>query len=188
MNVYIRYFDHETVAHSIDEIVEFLASIDDIQLTQEILEDIQKYVNSDIPYPKRYKIRPRIYFILIKTNAKSLEEFHNNRSSYAPSSQETQLPQSKKDAKTSQLQEDNPGWYYGSIQFKRVTLIPGTTKFQYQDTLFSAYVKAQSGQDCYNKIISHLKNRQDVDLRSQFPSAKGSNFSFEYVGSTLPTA
>ena len=53
----------------------------------------------------------------------------------------------------------------------------------YQDTTFSALLKADSGQDCYNRIIDHLKNRQDVDLRSQFPSAKGNNFEFKFITS-----
>ena len=37
-------------------------------------------------------------------------------------------------------------------------------------------------------MIEHLKNRPEVDLRSQFPSAKGANFTFEYIGETLPGA
>ena len=35
-------------------------------------------------------------------------------------------------------------------------------------------------------MIEHLKNRQDVDPRSQFPSAKGTNFTFEFVGDSVP--
>jgi len=37
-----------------------------------------------------------------------------------------------------------------------------------------------SGQDCYNRIVDHLSQR--VDSRSQFPSAKGKNFKFTYLG------
>jgi hypothetical protein len=43
-----------------------------------------------------------------------------------------------------------------------------------------AQVRAISGIDCYNRIVEHL--RQRVDERSQFPSAKGKNFSFRYLG------
>ena len=40
--------------------------------------------------------------------------------------------------------------------------------------------------DCYERIVEHLRNRQDVDMRSQFPSAKGRNFSFVYLGNVKP--
>jgi len=41
-------------------------------------------------------------------------------------------------------------------------------------------VKAASGLDCYERIVEHLRER--VDDRSQFPSAKGKNFKFRYLG------
>ena len=78
------------------------------------------------------------------------------------------------------LTEEREGWYEGSINFKRVSLVPGTGKFQYRDTLFVARVKAMSGLDCYNRIVDHLRGR--VDERSQFPSAKGKNYHFRYLG------
>ena len=66
------------------------------------------------------------------------------------------------------------------IDFKRVLLVPGTGKYQYRDTQFIANVKAISGMDCYNRIVDYLRER--VDERSQFPSAKGKNFKFRYLG------
>ena len=78
------------------------------------------------------------------------------------------------------LNEDHPGWYEGTIDFKRVVLVPATGKHEYRDTRFVAQVKAMSGQDCYNRIVEHLRSR--VDSRSQFPSAKGKNFRFRYLG------
>ena len=84
------------------------------------------------------------------------------------------------------LNEECVGWYEGSIDFKRVQLVPATGKFQYRDTHFVAQVKANSGIDCYNRIIEHL--RQRVDERSQFPSAKGKNFKFHYLGAAKPIA
>ena len=30
--------------------------------------------------------------------------------------------------------------------------------------------------------VGHLKNRQDIDARSQYPSMKGNNFSFKFLG------
>lgn len=180
MNIYARYFDQDTLVHNFDELIEFLSSIPDIHLTSELIADMHTYVSGDLPYPKRYKIRPRVYFILIKTNANSLAEFKANRKPAAPANPVSE-PYSKKEMKLAQLAEEREGWYKGRIVFKRVIQIPNTTKFQYQDTPFTAYVKAKSGQDCYNKIINHLKNRQDVDLRSQFPSAKGQSYQFEFL-------
>ena len=58
--------------------------------------------------------------------------------------------------------------------------MPGTGKYQYRDTQFIANVKANSGIDCYNRIVDYLRER--VDERSQFPSAKGKNFKFRYLG------
>jgi hypothetical protein len=78
------------------------------------------------------------------------------------------------------LNEECEGWYEGMLEFKRVLLVPGTGKFQYRDTQFAARVKAISGMDCYERIVDHLRER--VDERSQFPSAKGKNFKFRYLG------
>ena len=166
MNIYARYFDNEIVVHSPDELFNFLASLQDINVDDRLVEELTAYINSDITYPKRYKVRPRVYFILIKTTADSLEEFKANN----------------KNA----LEEENEGWYFGRVNFKRVILIPGTQKFQYRDTSFAAYVRAISAKDCYDRMIEHLKNRQDVDPRSQFPSARGANFTYEFVGDNVP--
>jgi hypothetical protein len=78
------------------------------------------------------------------------------------------------------LNEKHEGWYEGDINFKRVQLVQATGKFQYRDTRFVARVKAESGLDCYNRIVDHLRTR--VDERSQFPSPKGKNYSFRFLG------
>lgn len=78
------------------------------------------------------------------------------------------------------LNEEQAGWYEGCLDFKRVVMVPATGKFEYRDTHFVANVKALSGLDCYNRIVDYL--RQRVDSRSQFPSAKGKNFTFRYLG------
>lgn len=80
----------------------------------------------------------------------------------------------------SRLNDDLFGWYEGEIDFKRVLQVPGTGKFQYRDTRFVARCKANSGLECYNRIVDYL--RQRVDSRSQFPSVKGKNFKFHYLG------
>lgn len=195
MNIYARYFNQEALLHNFDELMGFLSSIPEIPITQRMEEDVREYLDSDMPYPKRYKIRPRVYFILIKTNADTMDEFKANHKEEGELSQsDPTKPEmlaepvyNKKDIKMVQLAEQRTGWYLGTIVFKRVIQISGTTKFRYQDTTFQAYVRATSGQECYNRIIEHLKNRSEVDLRSQFPSARGSNFTFEFVGNELPT-
>ena len=195
MNIYARYFNQEALLHNYDELMGFLSSIPEIPITQRMEEDVKEYHDSDMPYPKRYKIRPRVYFILIKTNADTMDEFKANHKEEGELSQSgptkpemlAEPVYNKKDIKMVQLAEQHTGWYLGTIVFKRVIQISGTTKFRYQDTTFQAYVRATSGQECYNRIIEHLKNRSEVDLRSQFPSARGSNFTFEFVGNELPT-
>ena len=78
------------------------------------------------------------------------------------------------------LTEERPGWYEGELDFKRVVLVPSTGKFEYRDTHFVVHCKAMSGQDCYNRMVDNLSER--VDRRSQFPSPKGKNFRFRFLG------
>lgn len=187
MNIYARYFDQDTLVYSFDELMDFLSSIPDIRITPELVEDVRNYVESDMPYPKRYKIRPRVYFILIKTTAESLSAFKANRKNPQEQTTNDNEPFNKKEIRIGQLMEERKGWYKGTIIFKRVILIPETQKFQYQDTQFSALIYATCGQECYDHIIDYLKNRQDIDLRSQFPSSRGQNFRFVFMGENLPT-
>ena len=192
MNIYARYFNQDILVHSFDELMDFLSSIQEIPITQRLVDEVRAYVQSDIPYPRRYKIRPRVYFIMIKTTAETMEEFKSHRKeAIAEDAPVVMRPadavQTKKEIKAAQLAEERSGWYYATIVFKRVIQVAATTKFRYQDTVFEAFVRANSGAECFDKVIAHLKNRPEVDSRSQFPSARGSNFTFEYVGTELPT-
>ena len=178
MNLYLRYFDRETLVATVDEAIAFLSGIDEIGMNPVLENDIREYVASDVYYPKRYKIRPRVYFILIKTEAATMLDFKEKRAVHAmPIREEKERTAA---SAVTKLNEQLPGWYEGSLDFKRVQMVPGTGKFQYRDTHFVAQVKAVSGLDCYNRIVDHL--RQRVDDRSQFPSAKGKNFKFKYLG------
>jgi hypothetical protein len=141
--------------------------------------DVREYVASDVYYPKRYKVRPRVYFIIIKTEAATMLDFKQKkalRNNNQPNAErrETIAPA------VSKLNEEREGWYEGALDFKRVVMIPATGKHEYRDTHFVARCKALSGLDCYNRIVEHLRDR--VDSRSQFPSAKGKNFKFKYLG------
>jgi len=180
MNLYLRYFDRETLAKSVDEAIDFLRSIDEIGMDPMLESDIREYAASDVFYPKRYKIRPRVYFIIIKTEAATMQDFKEKRALRGnPAEMVRERAASPVILK---LNEEREGWYEGTMDFKRVQMVPGTGKFQYRDTHFVAQVKAMSGIDCYNRIVEHL--RQRVDERSQFPSAKGKNFHFRYLGMT----
>ena len=138
MNLYLRYFDKETLVYNVDQALDFLRSIPEIGMNPNLEADVRDYAESDVFYPKRYKIRPRVYFIIIKTTAATM------------------------------------------LDFKRVVLVPATGKHEYRDTHFVVRCKANSGQDCYNRIVDHLRGR--VDNRSQFPSSKGKNFHYKYLG------
>ena len=178
MNLYLRYFDREALVATVDDAIAFLAGIEEIGMNPMLEKDIRDYVASDVYYPKRYKVRPRVYFILIKTEAATMLDFKEKRAVHAVSNRDEKERNTV--STVTKLNEEQPGWYEGSLDFKRVQMVPGTGKFQYRDTRFVAQVKATSGQDCYNRIVDHL--RQRVDDRSQFPSAKGKNFKFKYLG------
>lgn len=184
MNLYIRFFNKEFLAHNIDEAIAFLNSIPDVHVDDALKEDLTSFAENAATYPKRYKIKPRVYFIVIKTTAETMEEF-KAKSKKDESASVTAAEQAKNE-RLLVLTQNNPGWYEGSLTFKRVIPIPGTGKFQYRDTLFVARVKANNPEECYSKIIHHLRNRQDVDLRSQFPSVRGKKFSYKYLGEELP--
>jgi hypothetical protein len=176
MNLYIRYFDKEILVNHVDDAIAFLSNIDEVGMDASLEQDIRNYVASDVFYPKRYKVRPRVYFIIIKTEAATMQDFKEKKAVHAVVgfTEKTTTPT------LARLNEERFGWYEGSIDFKRVQLVPGTGKFQYRDTHFVAQCKATSGMDCYNRIVDHLSQR--VDSRSQFPSAKGKNFKFRYLG------
>jgi len=175
MNLYLRFFDKETLVTNVDDAINFLSNIPDIGMNAALEADIRDYASGDVRYPKRYKVRPRVYFIVIKTEASTMEDFKEKRSSGAVSSKD-----SAKAPLLAMLNNKKEGWYEGTIDFKRVVLQPATGKFAYIDTHFVARCKASSGMDCYNRIVGYLRGR--VDSRSQFPSAKGKAFTFKYLG------
>ncbi len=181
MNLYIRYFDKETLVYSADEAIDFLCSIPDVGMNPQIEADVREYIDSDVYYPKRYKVRPRVYFIIIKTEASTMLDFKQKKALRS-----NPMPMQGNDRKVNtniavnRLNEERQGWYEGTLDFKRVVMIAATGKHEYRDTHFVARCKALSGLDCYNRIVEHLRDR--VDSRSQFPSAKGKNFKFKYLG------
>ncbi|MBQ7462253.1 MAG: hypothetical protein IJS63_08375 [Bacteroidaceae bacterium] len=176
MNLYIRYFDDETLVYSVEEALAFLSSLEDVEVTEEMTSELEKFMQSSALYPKHIKVRARSFFIAIKTTAKTMEEFKAKGASLGKEEKAAQ-----KEAIASYSKEQ-PGWYEAKISFKRVILMPETQKSQYFDTPFVCKVWANSAQECYDKVIEHLRGRQDIDPRSQFPSIKSQNFEFSFLG------
>lgn len=180
MNIYLRYFDNEILVSTADEAIDFLKSIDEIGMDANLEREVRAYLTSNVFYPKRYKIRPRVYFIIIKTEAATMQDFKEKKAVHAVSDDNAAPGRAKVVSPVvTKLNEQCEGWYEGTLDFKRVLLSPNG-KFQYQDTHFVAACKAVSGMDCYNRICEYLRER--VDNRSQFPSAKGKNFHYRYLG------
>lgn len=179
MNLYLRYFDNEVLATNIDEALDFLASQKDINVDDFLANDLQTYYNGTMPYPKRYKVRGKNYFIAIKTPSKTMAEFKERGAQPRTVKEEAQH---RKEDEAAALKQFKPGWYSAGMFFRRVVQMPSDGKCRYFDTDFRVKLKATSIQDCYDRICEHLRNRFDVDSRSQLPSIKGRNFSCQYLG------
>ncbi len=182
MNLYIRYFDYEVLTTSFDQAFDFLYSIEEIGMNPKIEQDVRDYMNSNILFPKRYKVRSKIYFIMIKTTARTMEEFKNHKKGQ-PAEDGSEFVSAAKQQQNEIIQhlnEQRAGWYEGVVDFKRVVVNPSTGKCVYIDTRFVAQCKAVSASDCYERLVDHL--RQRVDDRSQFPSVKGKNFQYRFLG------
>lgn len=176
MNTYIRFFDQETIVKTADEALDFLYSLDQFNIDDFIVREVTSYIEGNMTFPKRVKLPPRLYFIMIKTNAETMEEFK----SY--SATEKVDTATEKENLLNMLNEENIGWYQATIIFKRVISNPETGKHQYVDTEFEAKVFAKSIQDLYNQLVLHLQGRNDIDPRSQYPSIKGQNFKYQFLG------
>ena len=185
MNLYLRYFNEEILVENVEQAIDFLAQIPEIKLNESLCQDLRKYAESKNPFPKRFKVNQRSFFIVIKTTASTMEEFKAYATEPDAEGGEKEHPVSSKEMQNRTFTAENPGWYLAKMKMKRVVAIEGTNKFGYVDSDFEAKVKAQSIQDCYNRVVDYLRNRIDVDPRSQFPSIRGRNFSAEFLGQEL---
>ena len=181
MNLYIRYFQNETVVKSVEEACEFLSSISDITVDRILEDDLRRFMADTVSYPKRYKVKGKSYFIAIKTPLETLEEFHLHGDAKR---EEQEMRQAARREKMDMLAKPCVGWYDASMTFKRVITLPSTQKSTYCDTQFKVRLKAASIQDCYDRIIDHLRARRDIDPRSQFPSITR-NFECRFLGAEV---
>lgn len=178
MNIYLRFFTHEILVKSLSEAIDFLQSVPEIDVDEFLTTDLKQYVESDVMYPKRYKVKGRAYFIVIKTSAATLDEFK----AIGLQGKETARAGDAKEKAQDMYLAQRPGWYEATLNFKRVICLPQTQKCQYCDTTFKARLKASCIQECYDRVIDHLRSRGDIDQRSQFPSIKGKNFECVFLG------
>ena len=178
MNIYLRYFDSEVLVDSVEKALDFLRSIQEIKVDAFLEKELRQYAEGTLPYPKRFKVSSRSYFIVIKTDAQTMEQFK----AAGMAARDGAAERAAQDENVQRLNEVNPGWYEASLLFRRVVALPELQKFQYVDTTFSAKVKADSMSHCYDRMIAHLQSRPDVDNRSQFPSIKGRNFECQFLG------
>lgn len=179
MNLYLRFFNDETFAYNVDEALDFLRSIPEIEVDKRMEDELREYAASEVNYPKRYKVHARVYFIVIKTNAASMAEFKANRKKNEE--EEDERPRENSFNKSAlHLKDVRLGWYEGTLQYKRVQRNEQTGKYEYRDSILKVRCKASSGIECYDRMVDYLKER--VDARSQFPSPKGKNFNWNYLG------
>ena len=179
MNLYIRYFNDEAVVASADEAYQFLCEVTKEVMDVKHLEQLRDYMESPMTFTKKFKVRNRVYYIGIKTDVSTLEEFKERGRQLA---EERADKATVKEQRKSALAEERPGWYEGSIVFKRVVFNVATGKNEYVETPFAARLKAQSIEHAYNRICEHILSRPDVDPRSQMPSVKGKNFKCVFLG------
>ncbi|MBP5360081.1 MAG: hypothetical protein J6129_01170 [Bacteroidaceae bacterium] len=178
MNVYARFYDGEAVVSTFDDLIDSLKDfgVPETYFDDRHIDDLYEYINSKNMHPKRFHISSRQFFILIKTTAADMAEFKANAKHKNEGSENV-----KKNDRVSALQEEKYGWYEASLIFKRVIYSERRARYIYVDTPFSVRLKANSPIDAYNRIVEHLQNRQDIDPRSQFPSAKGRCFEYKLL-------
>ena len=183
MNLYVRYFDHEYLAKSVDDAINFLRSIEEIKLESNAGSRIATFLSSSNIYPFRLKVSYSNYVLFLKTEAETLEQFKEEEVMRKEQKMErvASMAERKKSIMDA-LNEENIGWWEAGLTFKRVLIIPETGKCKYVDTPFRVRLRAFSAMDAYNRIIEHLKNRPEIDPRSQFPSAKSDKFEYQFIG------
>lgn len=187
MNLYVRYFSHETVARSVDEALDFLASIPEIKIENNTRSRINTFLRSSNLYPFRLKVTFSNYVLFLKTEAETLEAFKEEEAMRrAQKNDPAAAISERKKTILDALNAERRGWWLTSIKFKRVITMPHTGKCQYVDTTFTVKQIASSPMDAYNRLVDHLKNRDDVDPRSQIPSAKSSNYEYKFLEDLQP--
>ena len=172
MNYYARYFDTENVLKTPEELVAFLAGIPGLDMDNDLAQQIYAFCDEQTNQPRHFRLPNRKTFIVIKTTSPSLQEFKARGANGGISTLQQQR---------SSYQDIVPGIYSVTYRFRRAVVDPATGKCLYSDEKFKAEVKAESQQECYEKVVDYLRNHPDVEPRSQFPGIKGSAFKAELI-------
>lgn len=170
MNYYARYFDSEGVFPTPEDLVDFISSIPQILMTDELSDAIHKFCTDKTSFPRHFRLPNKNTFIVIKTNASTLDEFKTRGANGGI------VPEEPKEVKHTAADEIRPGMYSVCINFRRAIVNPETRKCSFVDEIFEAEMLAQSQRQCFDVVVDYLKNHPDVDIRSQYPSIRSSNF------------
>lgn len=170
MNYYARYFDSEGVFPSPQALVDFISSIPQISMTEELSEAILSFCADKTSFPRHFRLPNKNTFIVIKTNASSLDEFKTRGANGGV------IPNENKESKVTSADEIRPGIYNVQMIFRRAIVNPETRKCSFVEDNFEVEMLAQSQRQCFEVVLEHLKNHPDVDPRSQYPSIRSSNF------------
>ncbi|MBQ5643202.1 MAG: hypothetical protein IIV13_05535 [Bacteroidaceae bacterium] len=175
MNYYARYFDSEGVFPTPQALVSFIASIPQILMTEELSEAILKFCAEKTSFPRHFRLPNKSTFIVIKTNAVTLEEFKTRGANGGVIAVEN------KELKQTPVDEIRPGRYEVQMVFRRAIVNPETRKCSFVEETFEVEMLAQSQRQCFEVVMEHLKNHPDVDSRSQYPSIRSANFSAKLI-------
>ena len=175
MNYYARYFDSEGVLPTPQALVSFIASIPQILMTEELSEAILKFCADKTSFPRHFRLPNKSTFIVIKTNAVTLDEFKTRGANGGVIAVEN------KELKQAPVDEIRPGRYEVQMVFRRAIVNPETRKCSFVEETFEVEMLAQSQRQCFEVVMEHLKNHPDVDSRSQYPSIRSANFSAKLI-------
>lgn len=170
MNYYARYFESEGVFSSPQALVDFLSGVPQIEMTEELSGAIFQFCADKTSFPRHFRLPNKSTFIVIKTNAVTLDEFKTRGANGGV------VPADQKEHKHIAADDIRPGMYNVRMHFRRAIVNPETKKCCFVDDDFEVEMLAQSQRQCFDVVVEHLKNHPDVDPRSQYPSIRSSNF------------
>lgn len=176
MNYYARYFDSEGVFPTPEALVDFIASIPQICMTEELADAMLKFCADKTSFPRHFRLPNKSTFIVIKTNSSTLEEFKTRGANGGV------MPSENREPRRMPADEIHPGVYDAVMTFRRAVVNPRTNKCCFVEDMLQVEMQANSPRQCYDAMLEYLKNNPDVDPRSQYPSVRSSSFKVKVLG------
>lgn len=180
MNYYARYFDSEGVFPTPQTLVGFISSIPQIIMTEDLADAIIKFCEDKTSFPRHFRLPNKNTFIVIKTNASTLDEFKTRGANGGLLPSEPREPREPREFR-SLAETIRPGLYNVTMTFRRAIVNPDTRKCGFVEERFEVEMFAQSQKQCFDRVLEHLRNHPDVDERSQYPSIRSSNFRATFI-------